>query len=76
MVKERVLGIDPGTQVVGWGVLESGTNGPTYVASGVWKLGDSRRPVPERLARLREELVLVLDAWSPTRVAVESAFFG
>ncbi|MCX8229679.1 MAG: crossover junction endodeoxyribonuclease RuvC [Planctomycetota bacterium] len=76
MAKERVLGIDPGTQVVGWGVVESGAHGPIYVASGVWKLGDSRRSVPERLARLRKELVLVLDAWNPTRVAVESAFFG
>jgi crossover junction endodeoxyribonuclease RuvC len=73
---ERIIGIDPGTQVVGWGVVERGPDGIRYVASGVWRLGSSKRPISERLLILGNSLRAGLKEWQPTRMALESAFFG
>ena len=76
METERVIGIDPGTQVVGWGVVERGPDGIRYVASGVWRLGSSKRPMAERLFLLGNSLRAALKEWQPTQIALESAFFG
>jgi len=75
--KPRVLGIDPGTQLVGWAVAEGGAGGRlTRLDSGVWKLGRSPKPIGARLKILFEELQAVLASSKPAAVALESAFFG
>ncbi|MFQ5749476.1 MAG: crossover junction endodeoxyribonuclease RuvC [Planctomycetota bacterium] len=73
----RVLGVDPGTQVFGWSVLEGRAGQPpARVDSGACSLGDSKVPIPRRLERLRQELLGLVQAWKPGFVAVEAAFFG
>lgn len=77
MTSFRVLGIDPGTQLVGWAVAESGAGGKlTRIDSGVWRLGRSPKPMGERLKILFEELQQQLQSAQPTVVALESAFVG
>lgn len=77
MTSFRVLGIDPGTQLVGWAVAESGAGGKlTRIDSGVWRLGRSPKPMGERLKILFEELQQQLQSAQPTVVGLESAFFG
>jgi crossover junction endodeoxyribonuclease RuvC len=68
----RVLGIDPGSRVTGWGVVEE--RGPAFhhVASGTIILGAGA--VPARLARLQAECRRLLDAWGPAAVVLERAF--
>ena len=73
---ERILGIDPGTQVVGWGVVEKSPQGFRYVASGSWRLGGSKVPVSERLNVLGNSFRMILADWRPSKVALEAAFFG
>lgn len=76
MAPLRVLGIDPGTIVAGWAVLESPARGPVARrASGCWRLG-ARRPIPVRLASLSTALAAVIEEWRPRILALESAFFG
>ena len=73
----RVLGIDPGTRVVGWGVLEGDGGGePAYVGSGVLELGRSSAALPDRLLRLRHGLLELIEMHRPDLLALESAFFG
>ena len=76
----RVLAVDPGTQVAGWAVVEETTGNRTgsvrRLASGVWRLGGSRLPLPARLLTLRNSLRDALRQWSPSLVAVERAYFG
>jgi len=71
----RVLGIDPGTRVVGWGVVER--SGSRLSAAG-W--GAIRAPaaaaVPDRLRVLHLGLRELLRAHRPDLVAIEEAFFG
>jgi crossover junction endodeoxyribonuclease RuvC len=73
----RILGIDPGTQKVGWAVLEESSVGkPSYLASGSWRLGDSRVPLSERLVRLQREVQQVVARFDPHTLALEAAFLG
>lgn len=72
----RILGIDPGTRVVGWGLLASEETGPPrYLASGTWSLG-RQKPLADRLHQLHRHLSECLTKWRPDRVALEAAFFG
>ncbi|MEM1417335.1 MAG: crossover junction endodeoxyribonuclease RuvC [Myxococcota bacterium] len=71
----RVLGIDPGTRLTGWGVVEA--RGPKLhaCAAGVIRAGE-RCPLPERLARIEAGLVELIEAHAPAVVAVEEIFFA
>lgn len=74
---QTVLGVDPGTQRAGWALVGRDSDGvAVHVASGTWLLGDSRRPVSERLFRLRSEMLELLQTFRPEMLALESAFFG
>jgi crossover junction endodeoxyribonuclease RuvC len=74
---QTVLGVDPGTQRAGWALVgRDSSGGAVHVASGTWVLGDSRRPVSNRLYRLRREMLELLQSFRPEMLALESAFFG
>ncbi len=71
----RVLGIDPGTRLTGWGVVEA--QGPRLraCAAGVIRAGD-KRPLPERLEKIEAGVVELIEAHAPAVVAVEDIFFA
>lgn len=71
----RVLGIDPGTRVVGWGVVDRQGNALRAVAWGALRAPASGE-VPARLRLLHEGLRALIAEHRPDRVAVEEAFFG
>ena len=68
----RVLGIDPGLQNMGWGVIE--LDGPRlrHIANGV--IPSDRGELGERLLRLYRGLSAVIIAHAPTAAAVEQTF--
>jgi crossover junction endodeoxyribonuclease RuvC len=69
----RALGIDPGTRVTGWGVVESAGPLLRHLASGTVVLAGTTG-LPERLARLHAECVQLIDTWAPSVVVLERAF--
>jgi crossover junction endodeoxyribonuclease RuvC len=69
----RVLGIDPGTAVTGWGVVESCGAVFSCIASGVLALRSSL-PLGERLQRIRSGVAALLCEHQPAAVALEKAF--
>lgn len=69
---EVVLGIDPGTRVLGYGAVVVGANGPRLFAAGV--LRPKPADVPARLGQLRSELDLLFERLKPTVIVVEQAF--
>jgi crossover junction endodeoxyribonuclease RuvC len=73
----RVLGIDPGTLKLGYGVVDCGASGDalTYVECGVIS-ASPRVPRPARLAEIGRGLRDVLDDLRPNVVAIEDAFYG
>jgi len=69
----RALGIDPGSRVTGWGVVEN--DGPSFrhVASGTLVLG-STTSLAARLARLHAQCGALIAEWQPEAVVLERAF--
>ncbi|MGH7285048.1 MAG: crossover junction endodeoxyribonuclease RuvC [Polyangiaceae bacterium] len=70
----RVLGIDPGTRFMGWGVVERNGTRITHVAHGVIRAGE-QLPLAERLVVIERELVAVVAAHSVHSASIESLFF-
>ena len=69
----RILGIDPGLNVTGWGVVESHGNTLHFVAGGVVK-SNAKAPMAERLVSLHEGLKAVIAEHAPNAAAVEEVF--
>jgi crossover junction endodeoxyribonuclease RuvC len=71
----RVLGIDPGTRHLGWGVLERVGTRLDHVAHGVIDI-DLSGTFSDRLVEIDDELAKVIEAHAPGVAAVESLFFA
>jgi crossover junction endodeoxyribonuclease RuvC len=70
----RILGIDPGTATVGWGVIEIGTGAPTVVASGHIST-PKEMPLSQRLLEISRDIKEVLALYKPSEAGVEELFF-
>ena len=68
----RILGIDPGLRVTGFGVLEARGNTLVYIGSGCIRATGSSLPV--RLGVIVRDLAHVIAELGPTEVAVEKVF--
>ncbi len=68
-----ILGIDPGLQRCGWGVIASEGARLSYVAHGVIK-PPTDLSLAERLAILLSDLAAVIDAQAPHEAAIEETF--
>ena len=68
-----VLGIDPGTRVVGFGALVVRRSGPRLLAAGVLR-APAHAGVPERLGWIAEAVENLLARLKPQVVVVEQAF--
>ena len=66
----RILGIDPGLQKTGWGIVESSGNSLHYVASGLIR-PNTKGVMSERLATLYRELIAVIEEYEPEEAAIE-----
>ncbi|UCH51953.1 MAG: crossover junction endodeoxyribonuclease RuvC [Chloroflexota bacterium] len=69
----RVLGIDPGTVNLGYGVVDEDGDAMTMVACGVLSL-PAKVPVERRLSSLYKKLCEVVARYRPDEVAIEEPF--
>jgi crossover junction endodeoxyribonuclease RuvC len=69
----RVLGIDPGSRVTGWGVVEARGTVLCHVASGTIVLA-AAEPLEARFARLHAACRELVVAWAPAAAVLERAF--
>ncbi|MGH7858633.1 MAG: crossover junction endodeoxyribonuclease RuvC [Candidatus Binatia bacterium] len=69
----RVLGVDPGTSVTGWGVVESAPGGHRRIASGVISLS-GRLDLAARLRRIHESIRSLILEHEPEALSLEKAF--
>ncbi len=70
-----VLGIDPGTLVTGFGIVERHGAEMKLLACGAIK-NSPEHPLAQRLMKIYSELCSVIRWWRPTEIAIESAFCG
>jgi crossover junction endodeoxyribonuclease RuvC len=71
----RVLGIDPGTAITGYGVIEGDGDSITSTAYGAITT-PAGQPLPERLQHIYRELRALISEWHPESAAVEELFFS
>jgi crossover junction endodeoxyribonuclease RuvC len=70
-----VLGVDPGTLVTGFGVIEQGKQGYTLLDCGVIR-SRPESSMPIRLKTIYAALQSIIAAYQPDEFAIESAFHG
>ncbi|HCC86507.1 MAG TPA: crossover junction endodeoxyribonuclease RuvC [Porphyromonadaceae bacterium] len=76
MQKERIImGIDPGTQVMGYGILRVLDNKPSMMAMGVMELGKYGDHYL-KLAKIYTRVIGLIDEFLPDELAIEAPFFG
>lgn len=68
----RIIGIDPGSRVTGYGVIESSAGRQRIVAFGC--IRTETGPLPSRLLQIQNELAVVLREHRPVEAAVEQVF--
>ncbi len=71
----RIIGIDPGLQKTGWGVIESEGNALRYLACGTIKT-DSKTDLYVRLACIDSEIAQIVKTWTPDQAAIEETFMN
>ena len=68
--RRRFLGLDPGLQRTGWGIIEVEGNKLSHLAHGVVS-SVRTRSLSERLVELYDGLITVIETWMPDEAAVE-----
>ena len=70
-----ILGIDPGTQILGYSLLNTDSSTPKIVAMDVLYL----KKIPDfnlRIRKIFESTVRIIDSFHPDHLAIEAPFFG
>ena len=76
MIKDRIiLGIDPGTIVMGYGILKIEGNKPKLEAMGILQLNKYEDHYL-RLRKIFERVLALIDQYHPDELAIEAPFFG
>ncbi len=74
--ERRILGIDPGLQITGYGVIEVSASGPKVCEAGVIRTNDDTEAsdLAQRIRSLHEGVLEVIDQFHPQAVAVEQLY--
>ena len=70
-----ILGIDPGTNVMGYGVLRAVGNKAEMLHMGVIDMRKDHDPYL-RLGKIHEQVTAIIDRFLPDEMAIEAPFFG
>ncbi len=69
----RIIGIDPGLQHTGWGIIDVTGNRLAHISHGV-VITDSKAATSDRLLKIFNELTQMMGIWLPTDAAIEETF--
>jgi crossover junction endodeoxyribonuclease RuvC len=69
----RVLGIDPGLNITGYGVLEVASGGPRLCEAGVVR-GTSRGSLTARLSEIHQGVAEIIAGFKPAAMALEQLY--
>lgn len=72
MTPVRILGIDPGSRLTGFGIVDSDGRRSAHILNGCIRAGSG--PLPERLGIIYSELEAIVTEYRPGELAVEAVF--
>ena len=71
----RILGIDPGSRIMGFGVIDIANNKEAYIASGCIKL-DTSLDFIERIGQILPAVETIIVKHQPTAMVIEQVFLA
>ena len=74
-MERKILGIDPGTNIMGYGVISADGNKPRLETMGVIMLNKITDPYM-KLATIHKRVSWLIDEFLPDECAIEAPFFG
>jgi len=72
----RILGIDPGSRICGYGVIDHNGNSLTLVEYGIVRVDKKNQLLPERLLEIYKRISQVIDRTNPEIAVFENLFFS
>lgn len=76
MKEKIILGIDPGTQVLGWGLIECKGKQMKYLDMGVYRMHYKTGDHFYRLHSVYKHMLELIEKTRPDEMAAESPYFG
>lgn len=73
-MSSRVLGIDPGLQITGYGVLERSSQRPLVIEAGVVRSNAAKSTIAARIHSVYTGIVEVIEQFEPSVMAVEQLY--
>ena len=70
-----IMGLDPGTARVGWGIILEAPTGPKPIAYGIIETKKEKSD-DQRLVDIHKSISILLSKYKPDDVAIESLFFA
>lgn len=70
----RILGIDPGSRITGYGIIDSDGRRSVHVASGCIRMKE--QALPERLGTIFQQVSELVATHSPQEMAIEEVFMA
>lgn len=74
-MEKKILGIDPGTNIMGYGIISVENNKAEMVDMGVIDMRSEKDPYL-KLGRIFERVTGIIDEFLPDEMAIEAPFFG
>ena len=74
-MKKTILGIDPGTNIMGYGLLDVDAGKAQMATMGVVDLRKFADPY-RKLGYIFERVTGIVEAYHPDEMAIEAPFFG
>jgi len=69
-----IMGIDPGSRITGYGVINKQGNKLTYIASGCIRV--SEKELPQRLKQIFDGVTQLIEQYKPDEFAIEQVFMA
>lgn len=70
-----ILGVDPGTNLTGFGIIKQDGSSFILIKNGLIKLS-SNNSLPDKLVMIYDELLNLIKLYKPDQFALETAFYG
>ncbi len=68
----RILGIDPGSRITGYGIIDSDGRHSVHITSGCIRLQQDE--LPQRLGAIFQEITRLIETHHPAEMAIEAVF--
>ncbi|MEL6593940.1 MAG: crossover junction endodeoxyribonuclease RuvC [Bacteroidota bacterium] len=76
MAQRIIMGIDPGTNITGYGIIVGQGKKMAVVAAGIITLGKSSMNHPEKLKKIYDRVSSLITEFRPRELALEAPFYG